>query len=208
MTSDEVQRDTRGQKILWKAVEAFGRHGIRGASLRVIARDADVSLTLISHHFGNKPTLVEAAIVSLAKHCAPALASLRAILAQANRLTAVAFIEAWIDYLLAAFGTRESVPYLMFMRRLRADVSLENSLRVRLDVAEPELRRALRRAFPEASEARIAFVINSTRAVLESTLAGADASMGAVSLDANGIDREMLVVYLARAIDASLAALP
>jgi AcrR family transcriptional regulator len=40
----------------------FAHHGFRGASLRDIARDAQVSLTLLNHHFGSKFQLLSAVI--------------------------------------------------------------------------------------------------------------------------------------------------
>lgn len=48
--------------ILHAASHHFARHGFRGASLRDIARDAGVSLTLLNHHFGSKLQLLGAVI--------------------------------------------------------------------------------------------------------------------------------------------------
>jgi len=48
--------------ILQSANRHFATHGFRGASLRDIARDAEVSLTLLNHHFGSKFDLLCAVI--------------------------------------------------------------------------------------------------------------------------------------------------
>jgi len=42
------------QKILTAAVEHFGKHGFRGASLRNIIADAGVNLGAANYHFGSK----------------------------------------------------------------------------------------------------------------------------------------------------------
>jgi AcrR family transcriptional regulator len=52
----------RKSAILHAANHHFAHHGYRGASLRDIARDAGVSLTLLSHHFGSKLQLLAAVI--------------------------------------------------------------------------------------------------------------------------------------------------
>src|SRR4051812_30961026 len=62
-----LNRDTtsamqRKSAILHAANHHFAHHGYRGASLRDIARDAGVSLTLLSHHFGSKLQLLAAVI--------------------------------------------------------------------------------------------------------------------------------------------------
>src|SRR6201992_32017 len=54
-----MQRKTA---ILLAANHHFAHHGFRGASLRDIARDAQVSLTLLNHHFGSKYQLLSAVI--------------------------------------------------------------------------------------------------------------------------------------------------
>src|SRR3954449_1573026 len=51
---------SRKQEILRCANLLFGTFGYSSASLRDIARDAGVSLTLLNHHFGSKQQLFEA----------------------------------------------------------------------------------------------------------------------------------------------------
>ena len=52
----------RKSAILVAANHHFAHYGFRGASLRDIARDAGVSLTLLNHHFGSKFQLLAAVI--------------------------------------------------------------------------------------------------------------------------------------------------
>lgn len=54
----------RKEAILAAACEQFARYGFRGASLRHIARDAGVSLTLLNHHFHNKVGLLSAVMAA------------------------------------------------------------------------------------------------------------------------------------------------
>lgn len=52
----------RSTDILDAATAVFATHGYRGGSLRDIARQLDVSLTSIVHHFGTKYELLEAVL--------------------------------------------------------------------------------------------------------------------------------------------------
>ncbi|MCK6079401.1 TetR/AcrR family transcriptional regulator [Microbacterium sp. EYE_5] len=52
----------RSSDILDAAATVFGTHGYHGGSLRDIARQLDVSLTSVVHHFGSKYELLEAVL--------------------------------------------------------------------------------------------------------------------------------------------------
>ncbi len=52
----------RSNEILDAATTVFANHGYSGGSLRDIARQLDVSLTSITHHFGSKYELLEAVL--------------------------------------------------------------------------------------------------------------------------------------------------
>lgn len=49
-------------RVLSAAIELFGRYGEEGASVRQVARAADVSLSTVMHHFGNKEGLYQACL--------------------------------------------------------------------------------------------------------------------------------------------------
>ena len=49
-------------RILDAAVEMFSKQGLDGASVRGIARRAEVSPAMVHHHFGSKEGLYEACI--------------------------------------------------------------------------------------------------------------------------------------------------
>ncbi len=44
-------------RILAAAINQFGRHGVKGTSLRMIAQEAGVSQALVVHHYGSKDGL-------------------------------------------------------------------------------------------------------------------------------------------------------
>jgi AcrR family transcriptional regulator len=52
----------RSQEILDVATTVFATHGYAGGSLRDISRQLNLSLTSITHHFGNKYDLLEAVL--------------------------------------------------------------------------------------------------------------------------------------------------
>ncbi|WP_433676912.1 TetR/AcrR family transcriptional regulator [Microbacterium gorillae] len=52
----------RSNDILDAATRVFGTHGYHGGSLRDIARQLDVALTSVVHHFGTKYELLEAVL--------------------------------------------------------------------------------------------------------------------------------------------------
>ncbi|NND76399.1 MAG: TetR family transcriptional regulator [Ilumatobacter sp.] len=56
MTLSETQ-----EQILDAAMSCIARDGIDGASMRNVAREADVSLGLLSYHFDDKRSMIEAA---------------------------------------------------------------------------------------------------------------------------------------------------
>lgn len=56
MTSTETQT-----QILDAVMSVIVRDGVRGASMRSVAKEADVSLGLLSYHFDDKKSLIEAA---------------------------------------------------------------------------------------------------------------------------------------------------
>jgi AcrR family transcriptional regulator len=56
-----VELTTTQEQILDATMSCIVRDGIDGASLRNVAREADVSLGLLSYHFDDKRSLIEAA---------------------------------------------------------------------------------------------------------------------------------------------------
>lgn len=57
--------------LIQSAISVFSRRGYDGASLRMIAKDADVDMALIARLFGSKEQLWHAVVLALAKQQAP-----------------------------------------------------------------------------------------------------------------------------------------
>ncbi|MDN4472181.1 TetR/AcrR family transcriptional regulator [Demequina zhanjiangensis] len=52
----------RRAEVLHAAIAVFGAKGYNGASMREVARELGMSLTAVTHHFGNKVGLLEAVL--------------------------------------------------------------------------------------------------------------------------------------------------
>jgi AcrR family transcriptional regulator len=104
--------------------------GLRGSSLRDIAKDAGVSLTLLDHHFGSKAMLLEAVVRSHSDSCTKKIAPLRAsLMAIDGSLTIQRLVEEWVDYEFSLSDTRQGRHDLHLVLRLGADVEVDPALR-------------------------------------------------------------------------------
>ncbi len=207
MRPEEPRPDSRHAEILRNAIEAFAAYGVRGASLRDIAKRAGVSLTLISHHFGNKPSLLGATTDAVLKAGTAPLSRLRAELWNPPSSSSEV-VAAWMRYLQAAFGTPSKLPHLRLIHRLRGDPDVEEIARGSLDAAEPILRDALCRLYPSAPRTSVDLVLQSARAALIVAMlhegSARDGRHARAGLDEQS--RELVERFAAGAMDAALAA--
>lgn len=205
MSTEETRADSRHHEILRHAIEAFAAYGVRGASLRDIAKRAGVSLTLISHHFGNKPDLVWATTDAVLKSSAVPLSRLRAELWSPTS-SSFELVAAWMRYLEAAFGAPQKLPHLSLLHRLRGDPDVEDRAKGALDAAEPIIREALCRLYPSASRTSVELVLQSARAALIVAMlhdaSPHDGRHERALLDAQG--RDLVQRFVAAALDATL----
>jgi len=143
---------SRRTRILDAAARAFASHGYRGSSLRDIARDAGVSLTLLDHHFGGKGHLLEAVIKGQHEHCHRRLVGLKALLAQAAGFDLDDFIALWANYEFDLYATREGQQCVALMLRLSADGEVGATLRRDLNCSETLVTQAFVRARPALAQ--------------------------------------------------------
>lgn len=116
----------RKDAILAAACDQFGRHGFRGASLRDIAREAGVSLTLLNHHFENKAGLLAAVIAAhrpMLKERADELQRLRD--AGPGVVQPGDLVHAWATMVFDAATTPDGSRFLRFLARMADDASEE-----------------------------------------------------------------------------------
>jgi AcrR family transcriptional regulator len=155
MVETPERQRTRGELILLTAMEHFAERGIKGASLREIARAAGTSLTLINHHFDRKANLVNAAIDALHELSAEPAAALRQRLAGQAGLDVDRIVHAWVQYADDLFASRSRMLYLRLLLRLQSESGLDETARAHLDDSAPIVRRALRQVFEEADTASL-----------------------------------------------------
>jgi AcrR family transcriptional regulator len=86
----------RKSAILLSANSHFAHHGFRGASLRDIARDAGVSLTLLNHHFGSKFQLLSAVIDAHHQVLEDRMSLMRALMASPTGYTVRELVAALV----------------------------------------------------------------------------------------------------------------
>jgi AcrR family transcriptional regulator len=144
----------RKNAILLAANHHFAHHGFRGASLRDIARDAEVSLTLLNHHFGNKFQLLSAVIDShrtMLDERASALVALMA--AKPGKFTLNDLLQVWIRLGFETAAQVDGERFLRLMARVIDDPSEEAAqvVREKLDDAALVFIDALQLCYPQAS---------------------------------------------------------
>lgn len=201
----------RKSAILLAANQHFASHGFRGASLRDIARDAGVSLTLLNHHFGSKFQLLAAVIDAYRPMLDARSTALLAVTQNGpGSFTVAELLQAWIRI---GFDTAKDPDGEMFLRlvaRVIDDSSEEavQAVRDKLDDAALVFIDALQQCYPAAtryaaasaylyvSATLLKFLIGSKR-LFRLALTGAPENRGAE-------DRARLLRFLVAGIDAAM----
>jgi AcrR family transcriptional regulator len=146
---------SRKERILFAASHAFAASGFKGASLRDIAFEAGVSLTLLNHHFGSKQQLLEAVVDHHHDVCRSRLGALRERLtSEQDRLSREQVVEEWVRYEYELYGTSDGEQYLRLMLKLADEPEVGEPLRRKLDCSEAVMLRAFALAFPASSHER------------------------------------------------------
>ena len=168
---------TRKSDILISARKQFAERGFTGASLRHIAADAHVSLTLLNHHFGSKARLFAAVDDSCAGPGCRRTEALQHLMRDGTGTYSLdQLLATWVraDFEVAAQLDGESL--LRFLARIGSDREIESrDVLDRLDRAGEILidgfhgcfpqtsRRAAASAFLFASSATTNYLLNSER---------------------------------------------
>jgi AcrR family transcriptional regulator len=178
----------RKTAILRSANEHFASHGFRGASLRDIARDAQVSLTLLNHHFGSKLDLLRA-VIHAHQHLLddPVSAAREIVRSEGPQLVMAHVIGAWLDIVQRAASDRDGRFFLRLLSRMVDDPQAEASALVRdsvLDAAQVFMD-AVRTAHPQATarNAALAYLCVTTAMLRCATAAERLAQLESVDAD-------------------------
>ena len=143
----------RKSAILLAANSHFAHHGYRGASLRDIARDAGVSLTLLNHHFGSKFQLLSAVIEAHRKVLDDRATSMRALMAAPGGYTVHDMVAAWVRLAFETAAQTDGEVFLRLVSRVIDDPEEEavQIVRENLDDGAAIFVDALLRIHPGAS---------------------------------------------------------
>ncbi|HVA78243.1 MAG TPA: helix-turn-helix domain-containing protein [Candidatus Binataceae bacterium] len=126
------EREARGQAILAAASRVFARHGLEGATIEMVAREAEVAVGTIYLYFASRDDLYLSLVAERGE-------SLRAryLEIQAKGLGALdelhAIAAAYLDYLRESrelFISQQSVSYAQLEKRLRRPSELRHFRRV------------------------------------------------------------------------------
>jgi AcrR family transcriptional regulator len=201
----------RKNAILIAANHHFAHHGFRGASLRDIARDAEVSLTLLNHHFGSKFQLLSAVIDSHRKMLDERSSALLALMAaRPGRFTVRDIVQVWIRLSFETAAEPDGEQFLRLMARVIDDPSEEAAevVRDKLDDAALVFIDALQQCYPNATRYASASAYLYVSAALLKFLVGSKrlfrlAQAGA-PVDAEAEDQARLTRFLVAGIEAAL----
>ena len=201
----------RKNAILLAANHHFAHHGFRGASLRDIARDAEVSLTLLNHHFGSKYQLLSAVIDShRAMLDERASALLQLMTAGPGTFTVQDLVQVWIRIGFETAAEPDGENFLRLMARVIDDSSEEAAqvVREKLDDAALVFIDALQTCYPKASRYAAAsayiYVSASLLKFLVSSRRLFRLAQAASPADTTNDDKDRLTRFLVAGIEAAL----
>ena len=201
----------RKSAILIAANHHFAHHGFRGASLRDIARDAQVSLTLLNHHFGSKYQLLSAVIDSHRKMLDDRASSLLALVtAGPGAFTVRDLVQVWIRIGFETAAEADGETFLRLMARVLDDPTEEAAqvVREKLDDAALVFIDALQLCYPKASRHAAASAYIYVSASLLKFLIGSKRlfrlAQAASPAESAADDQDRLTRFLVAGIEAAL----
>lgn len=177
------------ERILDAAEHLFSRRGFYGASLRDIAREAGVQMSLVNYHFGPKEDLFRQVVRRRAdEHAAAIAASLRALQDGPEPVTAEAVIRALLTPIITRYMTGGDgwCNYIQLLSRASHQHQDANFIAPFVEAYQPTMDRYTRQflaLFPQADKPDVFWSIVFLEAalanmLLQSTLAER-VSMGA-----------------------------
>ena len=201
----------RKNAILLAANHHFAHHGFRGASLRDIARDAQVSLTLLNHHFGSKYQLLSAVIDTHRGMLDERASALLALMnARPGEFSVRDLVQIWIRIGFEAAAEPDGEAFLRLMARVIDDPSEEAAqvVREKLDDAALVFIDALQQCYPKASRYATASAYIYVSASLLKFLVGSKRlfrlAQAGTPADPVAEDKERLTRFLVAGVEAAL----
>lgn len=161
----------RRSRILASAGRAFSASGFRGASLRDIAASAEVSLTLVDHHFGSKEQLLAAVIGRHHDQCRIRMDGFRsALFVEGLAGSFVQLTAVWVRHEFELLIETGGADYLRLLVKLMNDDNVGLGIRQKLDCSEPVVLHALTLATADTRKAAIGKTFILARGALHAAL--------------------------------------
>ena len=202
------ERHARGQAILAAASTVFAKHGLEGATIEMVAREAEVAVGTIYLYYSSRDDLYLNLIADRAEHLRARYLEIFARgLEPLDELKTIA--SAYLDYLRESreiFLSQHSVVYAQLHKRLKRKSELRNFQRV-VDLSHEIFglwESTVRRAF-EGGVIANSMGPKKTAAVIWASMNGAFMLMGDGNFfrDVTGLDPEH---FLDEALESHLAA--
>jgi AcrR family transcriptional regulator len=201
----------RKSAILLSANQHFAHYGFRGASLRDIARDARVSLTLLNHHFGSKFQLLAAVIDAHRPMLDERSSALHSVMAGgAGTYTVGDLVRVWIRLGFDTAGHPDGEMFLRLVVRVIDDASEEavQVVRDKLDDAALVFIDGLQQCYPHATRYAAASAYLYVSAALMKFLVGSKRlfrlARASTPHDSALEDQARLVRFLVAGIEAAM----
>jgi AcrR family transcriptional regulator len=136
-------------RILQAAVSLFGRHGLKGASIRDICSVADANIAAVNYYFGGKEALYAQVIRSVCE----GTFELSSVPKGAPTDSAETRLCAWIEWYLRRHDDPRYVEFMSFVRREIADPTpmLKEIVDTVVDPVFVELRSLITELLPDGT---------------------------------------------------------
>ena len=200
----EITHDRRS-RILHSAALAFAECGFKGASLRDIAADAEVSLTLVDHHFGSKEQLLEAVVAHHHETCKHRMVGLRTALLVDGHAASLAQLSAvWTRHEFQLLQGEGGADYLRLLMKLMNDEQIGLGLRQTLDCSQPVVLHALTLAAPNATATERGRAFRLARGAMQAALIDCSAALESGTDDDVALEVDACANFVYAGLAASL----
>jgi len=197
----------RQRRILRVALRLFAENEYAGVSLRDIASEAGVSLTLIDHHFGAKHALFAAVVRSWCPVFGHAALEIRHALAQARVGGARELLAMVLSPVETLLADPDGPPVLRLWARHRhgTELAISGPMGLAIEPFRSMIERALERVYPHsAAQDRAWAVAFAIAAILEFAVAELPGSDSALPAGTASGGRGQLMRHIEAGWQASL----
>jgi len=182
----------RQRRILRVALRLFAENEYAGVSLRDIASEAGVSLTLIDHHFGAKHALFAAVVRSWCPVFSHAALEIRHALAQARVGSAEELLRMVLNPVERLLIDPDGPPVLRLWARHRhgTELAISGPMGLAIEPFRSMIERALERVYPDSAAGdrawAVAFAFASILEFAVAELPGAESTAAPATARSDG----------------------